>query len=175
MRARRGVRGIVLAVILAAVGWTFYNAFGKEQNAIGPGDAAPDFVAQTVQGSTVQLSHLKGKGALVNFWGTWCPPCREEMPALQQAALEFKGKNVEVIAVNAGEADVTVASYLRTNQIDTLAVALDPSKEISRRYKITPLPTSFFINPDGTLYKKVEGGMTLATIRDNLQQIAPKR
>ena len=173
MGTRRGIRSIVLAIIVLAIGWTFYSAFGKGKSISKQGEPVPDFVARTVHDSSIQLSQLKGKGVLINFWGTWCPPCREEMPALQQAAREFKDKNVEVIAVNVGETAVSVKSYLRTNGITTLPVAFDPTKEISRSYQIGPLPTSLFIKPDGTLYKRVEGGMTLATIREHLQQIAP--
>lgn len=173
MGIHKGVRSIVLVVMVLAVGWTFYSTFGKNKSVIKQGEPVPDFVAQTVQGSSFQLSQLKGKGVLINFWGTWCPPCREEMPALQQAAQEFKARNVEVIAVNVGESEVPVTSYLRANEIAALPVAFDQTKEISRSYQVGPLPTSFFIKPDGTLYEKIEGGMTLEKIRANMEQIAP--
>jgi peroxiredoxin len=174
MGSHKATRWIVLAIILVAVGWTFYSAFFKDKSIVQVGKPVPDFVAQQVGGGKVQLSQLKGKAIVLNFWGTWCEPCRDEMPDLNRAAKEFADKNVVILAVNVGESEIPVKSFARQYQLDTLPLLMDPSKDITRKYQIGPLPTTFFIKTDGTLHKKLEGGpMSLATIRDNIQQIAP--
>ncbi|WP_047151988.1 thiol-disulfide oxidoreductase ResA [Aneurinibacillus tyrosinisolvens] len=173
MRSRKFIRIAVLLVILLAVGWTFYRAFIQDKSVVQAGKPVPDFIAPKAMGEKVQLSTLKGKGVVLNFWGTWCPPCREEMPDLEKASKEFSDKGVVVLAVNDGEGEIAVRSFARQYNL-TFPILLDSTEEITRKYQIGPLPTTFFIKPDGTLYKKVEGGpMSIDTIRDNMQKIAP--
>jgi peroxiredoxin len=175
METRKGTRLVVLVVIVLAVGWTFYSAYFKDKSMIQVGKPVPDFVAQKIGGEKIQLSQLKGKAVVLNFWGSWCEPCREEMPDLNKAVKEFANKNVVVLALNVRESEVPIQAFANQYKLDALPLLMDSSKEITPSYQVGPLPTTFFIKPDGTLYKKIEGGpMSYETIRDNMQQIAPQ-
>ncbi|WP_035101805.1 thiol-disulfide oxidoreductase ResA [Aneurinibacillus terranovensis] len=173
MNAHKVMRSSILAVIAIALGWTFYTAYIKDKSTVQQGKPSPDFAAKVAgTDKQIQLSALKGKGVVLNFWGTWCPPCKQEMPNFEKAAGEFANKGVVIMAVNDGESEVAVRSFAKQYGL-TFPLALDQSQDITRLYQIGPLPTTVFIKPDGTVYKKVEGGMTLDTMRDNMQQIAP--
>jgi peroxiredoxin len=174
MESRKVTRLLVLAVIVLAVGWTFYSAYFKDESTVKVGQPVPDFVAQQVDGDKVRLSDLKGKAVVLNFWGSWCEPCRDEMPALNRAAKEFVDKNVVILAINVGESEVPVKSFARQYQLDALPLLMDPSRAITRKYQIGETPSTFFVKADGTLYKHIVGGpMSYQTIRNNMQQIAP--
>ena len=104
MNAKPVLRTVILLVILLALGWALYTAFIKDkQPLVQTGKAAPDFIAHDLSGKEVRLSTLKGKGIVLNFWGTWCTPCQEEMPALEQMSKEMAAQGIVVLAVNNGE------------------------------------------------------------------------
>ncbi|WP_027415114.1 thiol-disulfide oxidoreductase ResA [Aneurinibacillus terranovensis] len=175
MISRKFYRTLILLVIFFAVVWALYSEFGTSKEAVKTGKPAPNFIGQNLTGGTTELRKLRGKGVVLNFWGTWCPPCREEMPALNQASKEFEHKGVEVVAINDGESKLSVQGFANQYHL-SFPIVLDPSQDITMKYQIGPLPTTFFIKPDGTVYKKIEGGpMSIETIRNNMTQIEPSK
>lgn len=142
--------GLVLALLLRPGG-------GSRQTVI-PGSPAPDFTSTALDGSTVRLSDLRGKAVLLNFWASWCPPCREEMPYLQEAHERYGAEGLVVLAVNLDESPVAIRSFLDRYNI-RLPVLLDRDLHVTERYGIIPLPTSFFIDRAGVVRSKVEGAM----------------
>lgn len=114
------------------------------------GDPAPDFTVETADGAKVKLSDLKGKPVVLNFWASWCGPCRKEMPDLETVYQTYKDQGVQVVGVNVGDSKVAVANF--TSQVKTtFPVWLDTKEEAQQAYKILPIPATFFIDRNGTI------------------------
>jgi thiol-disulfide isomerase/thioredoxin len=135
---------------------------------LSTGEFAPDFVFSTVDGST-RLSDLRGKIVIVNFWATWCGPCKQEMPDLQAIADSY-GDSVQVVGVNKLELAEVIAPYAEELDVKFTLVA-NPSGDISERYGVRNLPTTFFIRPDGTIGAWKLGALTHQQIVDVIEQI----
>ena len=123
---------------------------------------APDFEWISPAGATRRLSQLRGKTVVLNFWATWCEPCREEMPALDRAAAD---PTIAVLALDLDESAVKVDEFLDSFAIRRLEAILDAGKKVATRYGVVSLPTTFFIGPDGTVRHLEIGGMDDAMIR----------
>ncbi|MEI7770957.1 MAG: TlpA disulfide reductase family protein [Chloroflexales bacterium] len=130
------------------------------------GQVAPDFSYTMADGSLHKLSELRGKRVLLNFWATWCMPCREEMPELQQAAKD-NGDSLMVLAVNRNEAPAAIAKF--GNEIGvTFPLIANISGDIGDRYGATSLPMTYFINSDGTISSKQLGALSSALLAKHL-------
>jgi thiol-disulfide isomerase/thioredoxin len=120
--------------------------------AITEGDLAPDFELKDLDGKTVSLRGLRGRPVLLNFWATWCPPCRAEMPYLQQVFEEWQGKELAVLTIDIGESRATVQNYLQSYNL-ALPVLLDTKKTVAYKYGFRYVPTTFFIDKDGVIQR----------------------
>jgi cytochrome c biogenesis protein CcmG, thiol:disulfide interchange protein DsbE len=131
------------------------------------GFAAPDFTLHTLAGETVTLSKLQGRVVVVNLWASWCPPCREEMPALERAYRAINPQEVEFLAVNTTYQDSLAEAVSFVDRYElSFPILSDPVGEVSRVYQLRALPSTFFIDTDGVIRKIVIGGpMSEATIR----------
>ncbi|OXS80309.1 thiol-disulfide oxidoreductase ResA [Domibacillus enclensis] len=157
-KKRLFMRSAILAVLAGLVVYALYTNLTKEsRGSLEAGDKAPDFVLTDVNGETHQLSDYEGKGVFLNFWGTWCEPCKEEMPHMEKLANEFKGE-VEILAVNVGESNFQVTNFAEQYGL-TFPIAIDEGKEVMDTYGVDPLPTTFMIKPDGTIDQIVIGGL----------------
>lgn len=153
------MRTLILTVLAIAVGYTLYSNLTKESlGTIQEGDEAPDFLLMDLSGEERQLSDYKGKGVFLNFWGTWCEPCKEEMPHMEKMSQEYKEKGVEILAVNVGESDFQVRTFMEQYKL-TFPIVIDSGKEVQKAYGINPLPTTFMINPEGKVEKIIVGGL----------------
>lgn len=113
------------------------------------GDKAPDFTVEMLDGSKVKLSSLRGKVVLINFWATWCPPCRQEMSHLQEGVIDhFAGREVVVLPISRGEDRTTVESFVKKMGY-TFPVGLDKSQAIYRQYASNYIPRSVVVGKDG--------------------------
>lgn len=113
------------------------------------GMQAPDFTVEMFDGSTQTLSSLKGKVVLVNFWATWCPPCREELKRVQQDLVErFAGEEFVFIPISRGEERETVATF-REQMGYTFAMGLDPERKIYDLFASNFIPRNFLIDKEG--------------------------
>lgn len=139
----------------------------RKPSALSAGDPAPDFSYTLEDGTTHQLSDLQGKKVLVNFWATWCPPCKAEMPDIQEAAETFREEGFRVLAVSQDPEPQRIAPFARSLQL-TFPVIADPESEIARRYGVRGLPSSFFINTDGTIHSSVMGMVSVNSIERHL-------
>ena len=110
--------------------------------------AAPDFTLPSVTGEKITLSSLKGKIVLLNFWATWCPPCRIEMPSMQRLYDELKDEGFELIAVNLQEPEETVKRFLLENGYD-FPVLLDTRGGVGALYGVRSIPQTFLIDAEG--------------------------
>ena len=122
------------------------------------GHFAPDFTLKTFEGKTVRLSELRGKKViLINFWATWCPPCRLEMPTMQQIYSEYKGKGFEILAVNIEpDAKEEIRDFIKELRL-TFPVLLDSNMKVTRQYRLFGLPVSVLIDRQGIIRGKEIG------------------
>lgn len=128
---------------------------------------APDFTAHTLSGETVRLGDLRGGPVIINFWATWCVPCRVEMPELQQLYEQYQTDGLRILAVNLGEPRQDVAAWQAEFGL-TLDLILDPDKEIPQRYAFRDPPSTFIIAPDGTITHIFYGPVQMGRLRDAL-------
>jgi thiol-disulfide isomerase/thioredoxin len=118
---------------------------------------ALDFQATRLDGTQTRLGSLKGKVVFLNFWATWCPPCREEMPSMEALHQIFRGKDLEFLAIDIQEDRNTVAAFMRDKGLNFPA-ALDSTGRISAEYGIRGIPTTFIIDREGAVVATVVGG-----------------
>ena len=140
------------------------------------GTVAPDFVVEMFDGEQIRLSELRGKVVLVNFWATWCPPCREELTRVQKDIIDrFAGKDFVFIPISRGEEKQTVAAF-RKRMGYTFPMGLDPDQKIFRRYATNYIPRNFLIDRDGNValvsigYDKREFAHLIETIEKELNK-----
>ena len=133
------------------------------------GQPAPDFEYTMPDGSTHTLGQLRGKKVLVNFWATWCGPCRSEMPDLQKALGEV-GDSVVVLGVNKAQELKEIAPFADELRISFPLIA-NQAGDIAGRYGAQNLPTSYFINSDGTIGLRKTGVMNYTFIKAHLDQL----
>ncbi len=137
------------------------------------GNRAPDFELFNLDNQQVSLSDFRGQPVLLNFWATWCWPCRSEMSYLQQINEEWSKKGLVLLAVDVGENKATVEGYLSDNKLD-LPILLDTNAIILMMYKITNIPTTFFIDKDGIIQEKIIGAFpNKESIEIELEKIVP--
>ncbi|HXY54984.1 MAG TPA: TlpA disulfide reductase family protein [Nitrospirota bacterium] len=129
----------------------------KEGKIIGYGDRAPGFSLQALDGKTVSLADFRGKVILVHFWATWCPPCVEEMPALEQFARSIRAKDFQILAVSVDEGGAAaVAAFMQKNGL-SIPVLLDPSRSIAKLYGTFKFPETYVIDRQGVVRDKAIG------------------
>jgi len=120
---------------------------------------APAFELPDMDNEIHTLDQYKGKVIMLNFWATWCPPCRREMPSMQVLSQEFKDRPFTVIAINEWESEEIVFPFL--GQLDlfpTFPILFDKSGDLSKKYKVMGLPTTFIINKQGEIVYRAIGG-----------------
>ncbi|MBZ0159019.1 TlpA disulfide reductase family protein [Candidatus Methylomirabilis sp.] len=122
------------------------------------GHLAPDFALKTLDGNIVRLSEFRGKKVvLINFWATWCPPCRLEMPTMQQIYSEYKAGGFEILAVNIEpDAEQPINDFVKELRL-TFPVLLDPDMKITRKFRVIGLPVSVLIDRQGIVRAKEIG------------------
>jgi cytochrome c biogenesis protein CcmG, thiol:disulfide interchange protein DsbE len=168
---------LYILLLIAGAAWTVLSmdqsVSANEVAAPQAGFPAPDFTLQTTTGETYTLSELKGKAVLVNLWATWCPPCRAEMPAIQNIYEEYKDQGLIVLAVNMTAQDnpLNIAPFVTEYEL-TFPILLDETGEISAAYQLRSLPSSYFIDREGIISEVVIGGpMAEALLRTRVEKI----
>ena len=123
------------------------------------GRLAPDFTLTDLDGNSVTLSDFRGKTVFINFWATWCPPCRAEMPEIEAVYQEYKNQDVVVIGVDIRENESEVRQCVEEDDFSWIFV-LDTTGAVSASYAITAIPTSFFLDEEGVIQSAQIGPMT---------------
>lgn len=123
------------------------------------GSLAPDFtLTDALTGESVSLASLRGKPVWINFWATWCPPCREEMPEMQQFYEKYHAQGVAIVGVNVQESDSQVREYVKEGAF-TWTFVLDAEGSVTDRYLVGGLPSHFFVDAEGVVQAIHMGGL----------------
>lgn len=196
---KKAVLIVIFVGVLGMVGWTVYDFIGDgddkdEQNGgiitsepaqdesgeledlsddigLGKGKKAPDFELKTLDGESAKLSDYEGEKVIVNFWATWCPPCREEIPALQKL---YDNYDVEILAVDLTEteSDLDAVEDFVYDEFDmTFPVLLDEKSEIAEAYQVMAYPTSYMVDTDGVIQFLAMGAMEYEQMERELEKL----
>lgn len=125
------------------------------------GEAAPDFTLKTTDGQEIKLSDYRGKNIILNFWATWCGPCRFEMPAFQAIHEKWAKEGVVLLAINTQDGAANALSYAESNNF-TFVMPVDVPGKVAELYGVRGLPTSFIIDSEGII-KSVKIGPFIST------------
>lgn len=191
---KRNVGLLVVLALVAIMLGTFINQQIKKTEAIAQvgeegnltkeegankGEMAPGFTLETLSGETMTLADLKGKKVILNFWATWCGPCRKEMPHLQTYYEDYAKKdNVVIIAANTtyneyGAKDKrkeNVQAFLDSLDV-TFPVLLMPDDSIIKQYEVLTIPSTFMIDSEGRIQHHIVGPLDEKAIRDYVTQL----
>jgi thiol-disulfide isomerase/thioredoxin len=127
-----------------------------------PSEVAPDFALVTLDGATMRLSELRGRWVLINFWATWCAPCRDEMPYLDRLAATHPDR-LTVLGVNMRERATEVAIFADKLNL-RLPILLAPDDATLLAYNVRGLPISILVAPEGTIALRIAGPLTNGVI-----------
>jgi peroxiredoxin len=162
------------ASILIIMGLTRSAAGDETSLKVAPkvGALAPPFELETPSGEKISLESFRGRPLILNFWATWCPPCRAEMPDLQAFYEHNQDRGVVVIGIDQAEDAKAVDKFLSEFEPRiTYPILLDKDKEVSRKYRLFGLPSSFFIDRDGIIRAVWPGFMNAEVIERNATKI----
>jgi peroxiredoxin len=183
-RRKQALLGLAVAVAILLVAW--YVAGREGVSDLGKaginsnllpkvGEEAPDFVAISPDGQVVHLSDFRGQPVWLNFWGSWCPPCRAEMPDIQAAYQELQPQGLTLLAVSLGDKPSEAMNFAELNGV-TFDILLDPDRSLtSPTYPIYNFPTHIFIDKDGIVRKIVLSEMSTDQAVAAAQSILPQQ
>jgi thiol-disulfide isomerase/thioredoxin len=167
----RGQAGLRKPVLAAALTTGMLLLLGGSATLMLPTPAAPlpPLVLGSLDGKSVSLAGFAGKPTVVNLWATWCPPCRREMPALQQA--QAANPDVNIVFVNQGEESATIAAFLDREGLALRHVLVDPQASVGAALGHSALPTTLFFDEHGRLVDTRIGELSQATLTQRLAEI----
>ncbi|RKD25003.1 cytochrome C biogenesis protein [Ammoniphilus oxalaticus] len=166
---------IAILALLGLVAWGIFD-MGKSNSGseelsvqeesqapigLAQGYLAPDFELETIDGNKVKLSDYRGKKVLLNMWASWCPPCRAEIPDMQQFYEQNVDQNVVVLGVNLTSAErqpERIPRFIEEFGM-TFPIVLDEQSNVSDRYQVSSIPTSFILDSQGVIQQKIVGPM----------------
>ncbi len=145
-----------LLMLLAAAGILYAVYMAQTHSNADIGEKAPAFTLPT-KTTSIQLSDFRGKWVLLNFWATWCPPCRAEMPSLDELKNKMEGPDLKVLAVSVDEAGWPAVDAFLAREPVTLTVLLDARGNTASQYGVFELPQTFLIDPKGRIVREYQG------------------
>lgn len=176
--------GLTALVIVVGTGWIWLSAVPPSTTTGGlipsprEGFLAPDFTLDLVGGGQLTLSELRGEVILINLWASWCPPCRSEMPAIQQVYEANRERGLEVLAINMTYQDSETAAVEFARELGlTFPILLDRTGTVGYQYQLRSLPTTFFVDQQGVIQQVILGGpmseVTLQTAIESMLREVP--
>jgi thiol-disulfide isomerase/thioredoxin len=159
-----GIGLVVLALVLSGVVGMYlsgyFNSTGGVAARVSIGQPAPDFELSDKSGKSYSLSSLRGKVVLVNFWATWCPPCRQEMPSMEELYKSFANEGqLELLAINVEEEGPAIIDEFSKEYPHSFPVIFDLNAEVQNFYGVFKFPETFVINKQGIIVERVIGAI----------------
>ena len=143
---------------------------GDASTAPAPGDPAPTFSLPGLDGGCVRLADLRGQPVVVNFWASWCNPCRKEFPQLRGASDQYRGDGLEVIGVTFRDIPVDSRRFAAEERADW-PLAVDDGGLVADAYRVTAVPQTLFIRPDGTISARIYGPFSARELDKEISKI----
>lgn len=169
---------IALAALMGA-GWIYVSrdptpSTGPTPVTTAPyvGNLAPDFTLNSLDGQTITLRDFTagdGQPVVLNFWATWCPPCRVEMPYFERASAKYDGR-VAILSINQAESPQTIGEYATRNGL-TYRLLVDQDMKVNNLYGVMNLPTTIFIDKNGVVREVLVGTISQAVLEDRIEQL----
>lgn len=164
---------VITSLIIIAGVWTLTGDFTTEtvhseaEVGVEVGQKAPDFTLNNLTGDEVSLSDYRGTKVFLNFWASWCPPCREEMPDIQKLHKNYD--DIKVLTVNSGENKDKVLNFLMEKNF-SFTTLLDKNGNITTDYLVRGLPSTFVIDKDGIIVRKQRGAISYGKMEEMINQ-----
>lgn len=174
---------ILVILVVGMVGWAVYEFIGgsSEEDAIieqnesedvglAEGQTAPDFLLETLEGDEARLSEFRGQPVIINFWATWCPPCRAEMPDFQEL---YETEDVEILAVNLTESEQSeqgIEDFIDELGL-TFPIPMDVESDVSEMYEVQAYPTSYIVDSEGKVQFVARGAINYDIMQSELSKI----
>jgi len=168
---------VLFAIIITGIGigLTRHKSPGPTPFSSGQtaqiGELAPDFNLPLVGGGEVRLSDLRGKVVMINFWATWCPPCKAEMPSMERLYARFKNSGFEILAINAEVDGLEILPEFLQKHGHSFPVPVDTEGEVQVDFGVFRFPESFIIDRDGRLVEHIVGARDWSD-RQTVERIA---
>ncbi|MDE0159842.1 MAG: TlpA disulfide reductase family protein [Candidatus Dadabacteria bacterium] len=163
MKISNAVPKILTVLIIALLAYTLWSGLSGKGDVQTPsqlvGRPAPEFALKSFSGEKVRLSDFRGKTLLVNFWASWCHPCREEAPVLERIYMSLSGNQVEFIGINIMDDRKSAEEYIKSFGGSFVNI-YDPENRIHLDYGVGGVPETFFVNPEGIITGKHRGPLT---------------
>jgi cytochrome c biogenesis protein CcmG/thiol:disulfide interchange protein DsbE len=164
---------------LLGVAWIWLSAVPDSATTGGlipsprEGFLAPDFTLENLDGESTTLSDLRGSVVVLNLWASWCPPCRAEMPALQQVYENNRDRGLEILAVNTTYQDRETEARVFAEEMGlSFPILLETTGKMARAYQLRAMPSTFFIDREGVIRKVILGGpMSEATLQTAIEEL----
>lgn len=164
------------------VGWAVYEYIGgssdeagiteqeEEDVGLAEGQTAPDFLLTKLNGEEARLSDFRGQPVIINFWATWCPPCRAEMPDFQEL---YESEDVEILAVNLTESEQSIEGVEDfVNELGlTFPIPMDEDTIVAQMYEVQAYPTSYMIDSEGKVQFVARGAINYDIMQSELSKI----
>jgi thiol-disulfide isomerase/thioredoxin len=162
---------VVLVLVAAVVGAVLLTGGGKKAGNAAGGAAAPSFTLANLQDgkAPISLASYRGTPVLVNFWATWCVPCKDEMPLLEAAHKKW-GSKVQFVGIDRQDYKPDALAFASRTQV-TYPLASDPDATLDGAYRLRGMPTSVFIDRNGRIVERVTGPVTKAQLDDTLKSL----
>ncbi len=138
---------------------------------LSEGDIAPDFEFSTFDGERMRLSDLRGQPVFLNFWASWCGPCRQEMPNMQTMLEKYSSAKLVVLAMNNGESIAPAQRFLDRIEVQLSEFGYDPTAQVVKKYQVTGLPVSYFIDANGVITRVVAGELSFNVMESSVQEV----
>ncbi|MCI3920247.1 redoxin domain-containing protein [Paenibacillus sp. TRM 82003] len=171
-KGKKRIQVTIFAFVLLIVGYTVATTvFGGDERPPEVGDAVAPFKLEALGGESIGTSDYKGRPMIINFWGTFCPPCVEETPALQRMYEKYKDQGVVILGVNLGEKPVVRVEQFADRFDVTYPILLDPELEVRDRYGVRSYPTTYFVDASGTVRTIMVGGMSEGYMESQIRSL----
>ncbi len=170
MKGWQRFAGLALVLVVVIAGCT--GPGSASPRGIAEGNRARDFTLEALDGTELSLSDFEGSVVLVNFWATWCPPCRAEIPDFEAAYQAYRDDGFVVLGVNVEESRARVQPFVEDLQM-TYPVVLDESGRLVQEYRARGLPMSILVDRDGVIRVRHIGYMTAEKLEEYLEGVLP--